>query len=121
MKTATSTLVLALGVLLLFPASGFSASWNPLTNVAPGGGGVMLLLSDGTVMIQNGSSANWMRLTPDASGSYVNGSWSALAPMNLDRLYFAAQVLQNGKVWVLGGRIQRSEFGFKHHPIRRDL
>jgi hypothetical protein len=68
-----------------------------------GGAGVMILLTDGTVMVQNGSSANWMQLTPDTTGSYINGTWSSLAPMILDRLYFTAQVLPSGKVWVLGG------------------
>ncbi len=95
-------------VLIVFlsnPAHGLAASWDRLNNFAPGGAGVMIQLTDGTVMIQNGSSQNWMRLTPDAKGSYINGTWSAnpIAPMNLDRLYFAAQVLQDGRVWVLGG------------------
>ncbi len=96
---------ISLGLLLSAPMRSFAASWNPLTNVAPGGAGVMIQLTDGTIMIQNGSSQNWMRLTPDASGSYINGTWTAnpIAPMMLDRLYFAAQVLQSGKVWVLGG------------------
>jgi len=44
--------------------------------MAPGGAGVMLQLTDGTIMVQNGSSANWMRLTPDAAGSYINGVWT---------------------------------------------
>jgi hypothetical protein len=37
----------------------------------------MLLLSDGTVMVQNNGDnyAGWMRLKPDIHGSYVNGTW----------------------------------------------
>ena len=102
-KPALSAAIIVLTVLVIAPVRSFAASWSALTNAAPSGTGVMILLTDGTVMVQSGSSANWLRLTPDASGNYVNGTWSALAPMNLDRLYFAAQVLQNGKVWVLGG------------------
>ena len=90
---------------LVFPGLSAAASWTPLTNLAPGGAGVMLQLTDGTVMIQNGSTQNWMRLTPDVHGSYVNGVWTAnpITPMSLRRLYFASQVLPDGRVWVLGG------------------
>ena len=81
--------------------------WTALTHQAPDFTGTMLLLTDGTVMVQavRGVSPgnNWMRLTPDASGSYVHGTWSNLAPMSIPRLYFASHVLPNGNVWVLGG------------------
>jgi hypothetical protein len=63
----------------------------------------MLLLTDGTVMVQGSPFDHWMRLTPDASGGYINGTWSNLASMSTQRLYFASHVLPNGNVWVLGG------------------
>jgi hypothetical protein len=44
-----------------------------------------------------------MRLAPDSTGNYANGTWSTLASMSLPRLYFASKVLTSGKVWVLGG------------------
>jgi len=79
-------------------------TWTPLTRQAPDFTGTMLLLTDGTVMVQGYSPGNnWMRLTPDATGSYVNGTWSNRAPMSIPRLYFASHVLQSGNVWVLGG------------------
>ena len=45
----------------------------------------------------------WFRLKPDATGSYVNGSWTQIAPMNDTRLYFASVVLTDGRVLVGGG------------------
>src|SRR5271163_4830754 len=58
--------------------------------------GVMLLLTDGTVICHNSVGGTygtgWDRLTPDSSGSYVNGTWTTIASMNDDRLYFSAQV-----------------------------
>ena len=63
----------------------------------------MLLLSDGTVMGQNGQGATWYRLTPDNHGSYVNGTWTTLASMHNDRLYYGSDVLTNGNVYVAGG------------------
>ena len=48
-------------------------TWTPLKRQAPDFTGTMLLLTDGTVMVQGYSPGNnWMRLTPDATGSYVN-------------------------------------------------
>jgi hypothetical protein len=82
-----------------------AARWTPLTNPAPARSvGTMMLLTDGTVFaLNNVDSQHWMKLTPDAQGSYVNGTWKTLAPMSFPRLYFASNVLQDGRVWVLGG------------------
>jgi hypothetical protein len=103
--------VLALLLLMSGATPGRAADWTPLTNLAPNFPGTMILLSDGTVMVQNYSNPayqGWMRLTPDSKGSYINGTWSLLAPMSTPRLYFASQVLTNGNVWVLGGEYSGS-------------
>jgi hypothetical protein len=64
----------------------------------------MMLLSDGTVMAQGGNTTNtWYRLTPDSGGSYVNGTWTQLASMKYTRLYYASNVLPDGRVFVVGG------------------
>jgi hypothetical protein len=84
--------------------------WMPVNAVAPDlNGGVMLLLSDGTVMVKTeagdvDSIGNiWNKLTPDIHGSYANGTWTTLAPMNDNRLYFSSEVLKDGRVYVAGG------------------
>jgi len=98
---------IVLAMVFFCPTSGaaLAATWTRATKPAPGGGGTMLLLTDGTVMIQNGSTAQWLRLTPDAKGSYIDGTWTSnpINPMSTNRLYYASQVLQNGRVWILGG------------------
>ena len=84
-----------------------SGTWTALTHAAPAGIGTMELLSDGTVMASASvgpASTDWYRLTPDASGSYVNGTWSQLPSMSLNRLFFASNVLPDGRVLVLGGK-----------------
>ena len=88
-------------------------TWTPLNNKIPyinGGVMEMLLLTDGTVMAKTDSIANnqlgtgmWSKLTPDSQGSYVNGTWSNLATMSKNRLYFSSQVLQDGRVLIIGG------------------
>ena len=61
--------------------------WTPLVHQAPDSIHLMLLLSDGTVMAKGfaGGGDNignaWYKFTPDANGSYVNGTWSTRAPM----------------------------------------
>ena len=42
----------------------------------------MLLLTDGSVIVQGLCSNLWYRLTPDASGNYANGTWSQIASMS---------------------------------------
>lgn len=82
------------------------ATWTKLTNPAPDGAQPyrMILLTDGTVMAQSGTSANWLRLTPDADGSYINGVWdTSISPMSTRRFSFATEILPSGKVWVFGG------------------
>ncbi len=85
---------------LLSPAAG---TWAPLVNTAPGGISLMLLLTDGTVMCQNSGNTAWYRLTPDLHGSYVNGTWTTLTPMNYSRRYYSSQILRSGQVFVAGG------------------
>lgn len=63
----------------------------------------MLLLTDGTVMCQEQGGLNWKKLTPDSKGSYIDGTWSDLAPMHNTRRYYASAVLADGRVFVSGG------------------
>ncbi len=64
-----------------------------------------LLLTDGTVMVHEFCTSKWHRLTPDNTGSYLNGTWSTLAPLpsKYAPLYFASEVLADGRVLVEGG------------------
>jgi hypothetical protein len=64
-----------------------------------------VLLTDGRAMVHEYNSPNWWSLTPDQSGSYLNGTWKKLGSMPSDYapLYFASQVLPDGRVLVEGG------------------
>jgi hypothetical protein len=64
-----------------------------------------LLLTDGTVIAHVFCTGTWYRLAPDNTGSYVNGTWSQIAsmPSGYAPLYFASQVLPDGRVIVEGG------------------
>src|SRR5262249_61016894 len=66
------TITVLAAMSLIGAGTGGAASWTPLTQSAPDAAGTMLLLTDGTVMAQGYSPGNnWMRLTPDATGSYI--------------------------------------------------
>lgn len=90
-----------------------SSPWTPLVNPPPfGTPGTMLLESDGTVLVHNepdndttGGTNQWWKLTPDANGSYVDGTWSQIASMSPDYtpLYFASAILPDGRMIVEGG------------------
>lgn len=82
-----------------------AAGWTPLVNrPAVGSIQLMILLTDGSVMVHTFDDAQtWVKLTPDAKGSYVNGTWVTLGKMITPRLYFASQVMQNGNLWLMGG------------------
>ena len=93
----------------LEPRQLLTGTWQTLAptnpSAGPTGEQAMNLLSDGTVMVQSGqgsASATWYKLSPSASGSYVNGTWSPLAPMNLARRDFNSAVLPDGRVIVVG-------------------
>jgi hypothetical protein len=106
MLTFLKRIIFAL--LLFLPAMNlFGGTWTPLNNPAPAKINLMLLLSDGTVMCAKNDgytiSSNWFRLVPDVHGSYINGTWTALASMHDTRLSCSSQVLRDGRVFVAGG------------------
>jgi hypothetical protein len=90
-----------------------ASPWTPLKNAPPfGTPGTMLLESDGTVLVHNepdnnttGGTNQWWKLTPDSSGSYIDGTWSQIAsmPASYTPLYFASAVLPDGRMIVEGG------------------
>ena len=90
-----------------------ASPWTPLENAPPfGTPGTMLLESDGTVLVHDepdnnttGGTNQWWKLTPDARGSYIDGTWSQIAsmPASYTPLYFASAVLPDGRMIVEGG------------------
>jgi hypothetical protein len=90
-------------------------SWQPLHSQPLATFGSALLLTDGTVMVQdqgpsNTGSGNWWKLTPDQNGSYVNGTWTELASMQPGYMpqAFASALLADGRVVVIGGEYNGS-------------
>lgn len=93
------------------PAS--TAIWTLAKTPPPVSVGAMLLLTDGRVLVHSepnctgckGNYSDWYTLTPDSTGSYVNGTWTQVAtlPGTYAPLFFGSAVLPDGKVVVQGG------------------
>ncbi len=95
-------------------ARALAGGWTPVTNVAPwsNGPGTELLMTNGTVMVQDYCTSNWFGLAPDKTGSYVNGTWTKMGsmPSNYFPLYYASAVLPDGKLIVNGGEYNLLNF-----------
>ncbi len=88
-----------------------SGTWSTLPNTpSTVAAGFSMLLTDGSVLVQDLANVggDWWRLTPDANGSYLNGTWTALPPTpnGYAPLYFASAVLPDGRVIIMGGEYQ---------------
>jgi hypothetical protein len=83
-----------------------------LVHQPPNGAGIGFLLTDGTAMFQGNSLSDWWKLTPDNSGSYLNGTWSQLAslPSGYSPDAFASAVLADGRVIIEGGEYNFGQF-----------
>ena len=79
--------------------------WHPLNNQPGFGASTALLLTDGTVMVRDVGGQDWWQLTPDRTGSYVNGTWAELEalPPGYSPYAYASAVLADGRVIVEGG------------------
>ena len=106
----TRVLGSVLAVLLILSHAAGAQTWTTLTNQPGVPVGTPMLLTDGTVMVQQMQTSgfatgNWLRLTPDITGSYANGTWSTLAsmPSGYAPLFYASAVLPDGRVVVEGG------------------
>jgi hypothetical protein len=114
----------SLAAIIAMPLMARAGAWQPLNNPPPmpdifdpdtgqflchGGAAFPLLLTDGSVIVQNVNShlahanGNVLKLTPDANGSYLNGTWSQLASIPYIPVAAAQAVLADGRVIIEGG------------------
>ena len=99
------TFGIGLGFLAILAGLASAGQWQPLKHQPKfSGAGIMLLLTDGRVMVheEQANDQNWYTLTPDAKGSYINGTWKKLAtmPSGYAPLFFGSVVLPDGRVSV---------------------
>lgn len=92
-------------ILLLCCAFVSAQTVQRLTHQPPDGAGIGFQLTDGTLIFQGNAETDWWKLTPDNTGSYLNGTWSQMASLasNYEPDAFASAVLADGRVIIEGG------------------
>jgi len=110
------------------PALAFGATGTitQLKNKSPGGAQLTFLLTDGTVLAQGNSNSSFYVLTPDTTGSYVNGTWKQVGSLQSGYSPSAAssQVLGDGRVLMEGGEYNFGNFtltnlGSIYDPVKQ--
>jgi MYXO-CTERM domain-containing protein len=94
-------------VAVVHPASAAPAAGGTWT-AAPTNPGVgqafgLWLLTDGTVLSHGTALNSWVVLSPDAKGSYANGTWKAVASSVHARGGAQQHVLKDGRFFQAGG------------------
>ncbi len=96
--------------LLLLTVTGIAGAqtWTPLKHQPSAPIGAIALLTDGTVLLheeQDSTPQKWFKLTPDNTGSYVNGTIKAIASTasGYGPFYFGSVVLPDGRYIIEGG------------------
>jgi hypothetical protein len=94
--------------LLALPGIVSAQKWTPLNHQPTFPVGAILLLTDGTVLLhqeQDSNPQNWYKLTPDKTGSYVNGTIKQIAslPSGYGPFFFSSAVLSDGRTIIEGG------------------
>ncbi|HTX36068.1 MAG TPA: kelch repeat-containing protein [Bryobacteraceae bacterium] len=92
--------------------AGSWATFNaPNTSTGTFGADIMILLTDGSVLIHNANNTpfdlenakQWLRMSPNTQGDYSHPNWSAEIDMINARQYFGSGVLADGRVFAIGG------------------
>lgn len=106
--------LLVAAVFALVPCYAAAQTVVRLKNQPPDGALITFQMTDGTVVAQGYGTSDWYKLTPDNTGSYVNGTWSQIAnlPSGYSPLYFASAVLADGRLVISGGEYNFGQFAF---------
>jgi hypothetical protein len=101
---------LGISLLGLLALAGIASAqkWQPLKHPGKFQAGALALLTDGTVLIheeQDNFPQKWFKLTPDNTGSYVNGTITPIAKTSsaYGPLFFGSVVLPDGRYIIEGG------------------
>lgn len=114
-RAAAVTAAAARAVAANASTTSIASPWQALNNQPPfttndcnegfPGAANPLLLTDGSVIVQDAGCPDWWKLTPDKTGSYVNGTWTQIGslPDGYSPLYHSSAVLPDGRVIIMGG------------------
>jgi hypothetical protein len=112
MVAAMTAMAAVAATVALAPGAAAAQSLQPLKNKPPEGAQLTFQLTDGTVLAQANNGRHFWVLTPDNTGSYVNGTWKAARrlPSGYSPSAMASAVLADGRVLVEGGEYNFGKF-----------
>jgi hypothetical protein len=93
--------------------------FTALVNQPPEPGYLAILLTDGSVLMQSVNDAGvFFELSPDATGSYANGSWRRISspPPGYAPYAGAEAVLADGRVLFVGGEYNQNDYSLPFAP-----
>jgi hypothetical protein len=102
----------ALLTMLVLPGIASAQKWTPLKHQPTFSGvGATMLLTDGTVLLheEQSNAQNFYKLTPDITGSYVNGTIKKIATLPVINgaqyapLFYGSVILPDGRMIIEGG------------------
>jgi hypothetical protein len=104
--------LLAAAAIAALPGLASASPITQLKNQPPGGAQLTFLLTDGTVLAQSGNNSDFYVLSPDKTGSYVNGTWKQVGSLQsgYSPSANASQVLADGRVLFEGGEYNPANF-----------
>jgi len=101
---------LGISLLAVLALAGIASAqkWQALKHPSSAPIGAIALLTDGTVLLheeQDGTPQKWYKLTPDDTGSYINGTIKPIASTvsSYGPFYFGSVVLPDGRYIIEGG------------------
>jgi hypothetical protein len=99
-------------LLAALPSLAPAQSIQQLKNQPPNGAQLTFLLTDGTVLAQGYNDSDFYVLTPDKTGSYINGTWKQVGSLQsgYSPSASASQVLGDGRVLMEGGEYNFGNF-----------
>ncbi|MGA9352917.1 MAG: hypothetical protein WBV46_04450 [Terriglobales bacterium] len=105
-------LLSVIAVVVLLASSVIAQTTTPLKHQPPDGVQLTFQMTDGTVLGQGYGDQDWWKLTPDNTGSYVNGTWTQVASLatNYAPEAFASAVLADGTLLITGGEYNFGNF-----------
>ena len=97
--------LLMAAILAALPSVAPAQTVQQLKNQPTDGAQLTFLLTDGTVLAQGYKNSDFWLLTPDDTGSYVNGTWKQVGSLQSGYAPSAnaSQVLADGRVLMEGG------------------
>jgi hypothetical protein len=104
--------LLMAALLAALPSLAPAQTIQQLKNQPPNGAQLTFVLTDGTVLAQGYNNSDFYVLTPDNTGSYINGTWKQVGSLQTgySPSASASQVLADGRVLLEGGEYNFGSF-----------